>query len=243
MIRTSASLHEKVRAALAQEIQDGHYDLTGRIPPEPELCERFGVSRITVRRAVSDLEELGVVRRRQGAGTFILKRAEVLGSMSIGGFADKLSDTGGVKSRIVKSAETLPADQEVAASLGISLGDPVFVLERVFVLDEAALSLDRSIYPLRRYPGFAEKVTQDTSTYQVLRSDYGVHFAEVRREMSIGYTTAETATWLQRPEHEPLLVINKIALDRDGRVIHTARIESVPSRVTLRTVAYEDDSE
>lgn len=243
MIRTSASLHEQVRAALAQEIQDGHYDVTGRIPPEPELCDRFGVSRITVRRAVADLEELGVVRRRQGAGTFVVKPAEVLGAMSIGGFADKFSATGGAKSRVVKMAVTQTADDDIASSLGIPVGDPVFVLERVFKLDDAALSLDRSIYPLSRYPGFAEKIAEDTSTYQVLRTDYGVHFAEVQRDISIGYTTADTAAWLQRPEHEPLLVIEKVAFDRDGQVIHTARIESVPSRVTLRTIAYEDAPE
>lgn len=242
VIRTSASLHEQVRAALAQEIQDGRYDTTGRLPAEPELCERFGVSRVTVRRAVADLEELGVVQRRQGAGTFVTRRSDVLGAMSIGGFADKFSHTGGLKSRVIKTAATVPADAEMAESLEVEPDDPVFVLERVFLLDDAPLSLDRSIYPLGRYPGFAEKIAKDTSTYQVLRADYGVHFAEVRREMSIGYTTAETAKWLQRPVHEPLLVIKKIALDSSGAVIHTSRIESVPSRVTLRTVAYGDSA-
>lgn len=239
MIGSTASLHEQVRAALAQEIQDGRYDDTGRLPPEPELCERFGVSRITVRRAVSDLEELGVVRRRQGAGTFITKRSDVLGTMAIGGFADQISE-GGEKSRAIMRAVTVAADRSQAEALGIAAGSPVFVLERVFRIDGLPLALDRSVYSLDRYPGFADRISDETSTYRVLREEYGVHFAEVRREVRIGYTTAQTAEWLQRPEHEPLIVIEKVALDRDGAVIHTSHIESVPSRVTLRTVAYEE---
>jgi GntR family frlABCD operon transcriptional regulator len=239
VIGSTASLHEQVRAALAQEIQDGRYDDSGRIPSEPELCERFGVSRITVRRAVSDLEELGIVRRRQGAGTFITKRSDVLGTMAIGGFADQISE-GGEKSRAIMRAVTTAADPARASALGIATGSPVFVLERVFRIDGLPLALDRSVYSLERYPGFAERISDDTSTYRVLREEYGVHFAEVRREVRLGYTTAQTAEWLQRPEHEPLIVIEKVALDRDGAVIHTSHIESVPSRVTLRTVAYEE---
>ena len=159
--------------------------------------------------------------------------------MAIGGFADQLSESGSM-SRLIKSAEVVPADALAARELRVEPGSAVFILERVFLLDNVPLALDRSLYPLDRYPGFDKKVGTDTSTYQVFREVYGVHFAEVRREVRIGYTTAETAGWLQRPEHEPLLVIEKVALDRDGEVIHTSHIDSVPSRVTLRRVAYEE---
>ncbi|WP_456286575.1 GntR family transcriptional regulator [Microbacterium sp. JZ70] len=223
---------------LAQEIQDGRYSDTGRIPPEPELCERFGVSRITVRRAVADLEREGIVQRRQGTGTFVTDPPKLLSTMAIGGFADQLTATGR-KSRSVKRADVSDADARTARALGISPGSPILRLERVFLLNDVPLSLDRSVYSLDRYPGFAQKIEDDTSTYEVLRSDYGVRFAEVRREVRVGYTTAETAGWLQRPEHDPLIVIEKVALDQDGAVIHISHVETVPSRVTLQMIARE----
>jgi GntR family frlABCD operon transcriptional regulator len=223
---------------LAQEIQDGLYGETGRIPPEPELCERFGVSRVTVRRAVSDLEGQGIVQRRQGTGTFVTTPPKVLSTMAIGGFADQLTATG-TKSRSVKRAEVAEADAQTALALGVAPGTAVLRLVRVFSLNGVPLSLDRSVYSLERFPGFAEKVHDDTSTYQVLREDYGVRFAEVQREVRVGYTTAETAQWLQRPEHDPLVVVEKVALDRDGEVIHISHVETVPSRVTLKTIARE----
>lgn len=233
------SLHEQVRSALAQEINTGRYDTVGKLPAEPELCKRFGVSRITLRRAVSDLEDLGLVRRRQGTGTFVTGGGETLGTMAIGGFADKVT-SGGTKSRSVKRAEVTQADAKIAQALQVATGDTIFRLERVFLLNGVPLALDRSIYSLDRYPGFQTKIAAETSTYQVLREQYGVRFAEVRREVLIGYTTANTAEWLQMPEHDPLLVIEKVALDPAGDVIHISHVETAPSRVRLSMVAREE---
>ncbi len=240
MVRSSAALHEQVRATLAQEIADGVYDETGKIPAEPELCERFGVSRITVRRAVSDLEAMGTVRRRQGTGTFVTKRDNAISVMTIGGFADTYASRTDHMTRQVKRAEVTTADAQTAAALHVEPGAPVFALERVFLLDGVPISIDRSTYSLDRFPDLDKRVDAETSTYRVLREEYGVEFAEVRRDVRIGFTTPESAEWLQRPANEPLLVTDKVALDRAGQVIHTSRIEYPPSRVALRTVAYAD---
>lgn len=238
MVLSSGSLHERVRSVLSQEIQGGLYDEQGRIPTEPELCQRFGVSRVTVRRAVSDLEDMGLVRRQQGAGTFVTRRRDTPGAMTIGGFSDMFLGQH-VPSREIKRAETTQADAATAEILKIDHGASIFLLERVFGLDGVPHSLDRSVYSLDKYPGFAEKILPGTSTYQVLRDDYGVHFGEVRREIRIGYTNATTASWLDLPENEPLLVMEKVAVDQEGEVIHISHVETVSSRMTLRVTAHE----
>lgn len=236
----STPLHEQVRTLLLHEIESGAYAENQRLPPEPELCARFGVSRITVRRAVADLERLGHVRRQQGRGTFIaVPRQEVIGTMSVGGFADKLVGDG-VKERRVMRAEVVPADHKHAVRLDVPVGDPVFHLVRVFFLDGTPLSIDDSRYSLTRYPGLDGRISAETSTYQVLRDDYGVEFSEMDREIGVGFTNAQTAGWLDRPVRDPLIVIRKIALGRDGEVVHTSKVKVVPSRLTLNVVARAD---
>lgn len=236
MVSSGSPLHEQVRRALSQEIQDGRYDESGMLPAEPELCERFGVSRITVRRAVSDLEAQGMVQRRQGTGTFVTGPPQVLTTMAIGGFADLLPSSGEM-SREIKRSRIEHADNAVAEQLGVEPGARTLRLERVFSLNDIPLSLDRSVYSLDRYPGFEKKINAEASTYRILREQYDVTFAEVRREVRIGYTTAETAEWLHRPEHDPLVVVEKIALDTDGVTIHISHVETVPSRVRLQSIA------
>lgn len=240
MSRSAVPLHERVRVALAHDIEMGQYQDTGKLPAEPELCERFGVSRITVRRAVADLEELGLVRRRQGAGTYVRDRPELFATMMIAGFADQLSGEGGVQGRRIVGTRVVEADADLASRLGVEPGRPVFELDRVFTCDGFPITLDRSAYALDRYPGFDERIDESVSTYRVLREQYGVRFHEVQRTFTIGYTTKQTAAWLDRPESDPLIVIEKIALDADGGVIHLSHVESVPSRITLRMISREN---
>lgn len=236
----SAPLHEQIRSLLMHEIESGDYASVGKLPSEPELCARFGVSRITVRRAVADLEHLGLVRRQQGRGTFVAPAKDVLGTMSVGGFADKLVGEG-TKTRKVMSAEILNADEKRAERLDVPVGSPTLRLVRVFALDGIPLSIDVSRYSLLRYPGFDEKVADDVSTYQVLRDDYGVEFSEMHREIGVGFTNAQTAGWLQRPERDPLIVIRKRAMDQSGALVHTSRVRVVPSRVRLNVVSRSAD--
>lgn len=236
----SAPLHEQIRNLLMHEIESGVYASVGKLPSEPELCARFGVSRITVRRAVADLEQLGLVHRQQGRGTFVAPSKVALGTMSVGGFADKLVGDG-VKTRKVMRAEVLDADEKRAARLDVPLGSPTLRLVRVFALDGVPLSIDVSRYSLLRYPGFDKKVGDDISTYQVLRDEYGVEFAEMHREIGVGFTNEQTAAWLQRPERDPLIVIRKRALDKAGVLVHTSRVRVVPSRVRLNVVSRTAD--
>ncbi|TLY53887.1 MAG: GntR family transcriptional regulator, partial [Gammaproteobacteria bacterium] len=66
--------HRQVYSSLSRDIHSGRWKLGERLPSEAQLVERFGVSRITIGRAVRDLQTAGLVERRAGSGTFV-KRA------------------------------------------------------------------------------------------------------------------------------------------------------------------------
>lgn len=234
------SLHEQVRNTLLFEIESGGFPDDGRLPSETELCERFNVSRITVRRAVADLEAMGMLTRRQGKGTFATPPRSTIGTMAMGGFSDHMSGGGEMSRRIIR-ATTSAADSEMAVRLGVEVGSPILRLLRVFLLDGTPLSLDDSTYSLERYPGFDARVDDGISTYRILREEYDVHFHEVERTIGVAFTTEESAALLERPEHDALIVIDKIARDRNDDVIHISRVEAVPSRLELRMTAREDD--
>jgi len=74
MIGTADSKHAQVFAALALDIREGRWLPGERVPSEAELVERFGVSRITVSRAMRDLKQAGLVSRRPGSGSFVTDR-------------------------------------------------------------------------------------------------------------------------------------------------------------------------
>src|SRR5690349_3513479 len=129
MDRAAPPLHEQVRNVLIHSIEAGEFP-DGRLPSEARLCERFGVSRITVRRAVSDLEGMGVVERQQGRGTFVVQRRSSLGTMSVQGFSDQLTG-GSTPTRRIVGRDVTPADARTAEALGVTRGSPVLRLIRV----------------------------------------------------------------------------------------------------------------
>lgn len=235
---SSLPLHQQVRNQLSSEIEAGAFGELGRLPSEAELCARFGVSRISVRRAISDLEEQGMLIRRQGVGTFVNTRPAMLATISMIGFADQLSGEGKT-GREIKVSRLEPADAETAERLGIDEGAEIFRLVRVFSLDGSPVSVDDTCYSADRYPGFNELVAEGSSTYDLLQNRYGVHFGAVQRSFGVSFTTAETAAWLDRPERDPLVLIEKVATDVDGEVIHVSRVEAVPGRVEIQMTARE----
>lgn len=240
---SAVSVAEQVRIAIGSEIEAGAFK-DGRLPSEAELCARFGVSRITLRRALGDLEAQGLVTRRQGMGTFINDPEPILATMSMGSYVDQLLAGGRpVKSiqRDIKVAEVLAADKDVANLLGVPEGHDVIRLVRVFALKGQPLSLDDAYYDADRYPGFLDRVTNETSTYALLQDHYGVQFGSADRYFGVTYLSAETSRWMARPEWDPVLAVDKTAYDLGGGIIHISRLQMVPSRLRVKTHASAAD--
>src|SRR2546423_7476238 len=85
--------HRQVYSSLSRDIHSGRWKLGERLPSEAQLVARFGVSRITIGRAVRDLQAAGLVERRAGSGTFV-KRAHAAGGCSFGLLIPNREETG-----------------------------------------------------------------------------------------------------------------------------------------------------
>jgi GntR family transcriptional regulator len=148
MITRGPSLTEQVRSHIKTLITEGGF-VDGRIPPEVELATDLGVSRTTVRDALSRLEHEGAVVRRQGAGTFvntaglrIKTRLEEMWS-----YEEMLRDHGFTPKVEVVAVRREPADADVAATLEIGSNDTVVAIEKVFYEDETPVVLTYNWVP------------------------------------------------------------------------------------------------
>ena len=136
MIDRSPSLTDQVKAHLKEQIVDGAFE-EGRIPSENELATELGVSRTTVRDALSRLEQEGAIYRKQGAGTFVNQPGLQIKSRleEIWAYEDVLEDHGYTPSVRVLRVDREAADAAIAAELGLEAGDPLVVIEKLFLED------------------------------------------------------------------------------------------------------------
>lgn len=228
-------LYEQLRMALRERLENGVIAPGERLPSEAELCQKYGVSRITVRRAVDELVEEGVLERRQGKGTFVAqKRAvvsvESLNSDATEGFHSRYKDR---KRSLIVSMREYPANRNEQQWLHLGEDDHVLVLTRQMLLDGKPWMIDRATYSARRFPGFFDQVKNDTSTYQLMQEVYGVVMCRAYREITLTYATNEQGKLLGCAPGTPLFKTFKVVYDDRDEPVHLSSTFSMAEGVVL----------
>ncbi len=178
--------HERIAAVLATEIRAGRVERGSRLPGETVLARRFAVSRNTVRSALAELSDAGLIATRTGKGSYVCFDGQVLDGHL--GWARALAEHGAaVAVRVLGiSARTDPA---LAARLGL-VEDRFIVVRRVRELSDAtAVSYERSLLPclpeLSHLP--LDGLVDDSLTLTLARAGlYGAHGTQqVRRQAAL----------------------------------------------------------
>ena len=155
MLKRAPSLTDQARNHIRELILAGEFP-DGRIPPETELAEALGISRTTVRDALSRLEIEGAITRKQGAGTFV--NAPMLQIKSrldeIWSYTDMLEAHGFTPAtRILKVIQTTAnspsAGPHAAADLRLDPTEPVLIVRKLFLENDQPAILARNVVPLR----------------------------------------------------------------------------------------------
>lgn len=153
MLRRAPSLTDQVKAHIKDLIVQGEF-IDGRIPPEMELAEVLGVSRTTVRDALSRLEMEGTISRRQGAGTFVNNPVLQIRSRldEIWGYAAMLEAHGFTPSTQLISVSHVPADASpfdecTAVDLQLVPDDPLLLISKLFLENEVPVILTHNSIP------------------------------------------------------------------------------------------------
>jgi len=177
------ALYEKTIAFILQLIDENRLREGDQLPTELRLAQQAGVSLVTVRRALAELAAQGVVRRKQGRGTFVARprvRAETtrVGSLRNGLHLDARSR---LETRLLKCVSRVAADDE-HRSLALPNGASVWEISRLRRLNRRPLILETSVIPKLLAPdlGAQLKRREPRSLYELLEAVYGLK--EAREE-------------------------------------------------------------
>ena len=130
--RTRPSLRHRIAESLRERLEAGEFVAGTRLPSEPELARRLGVSRGSLRSAIALLEADGLLRRKHGSGTFVTDRPLLRNDLSQNfGVSDLIAATGLEPGTAEARATCEPAPPDVAEAFGVEPGAPLSVLRRV----------------------------------------------------------------------------------------------------------------
>ncbi len=219
--------YAKVKAHLKHGLAAGHWPPGALMPSEAELVAQFGVSRMTVSRALRELQSEGLVQRSQGVGTFAAPLHRVSSTLTLHDLHEEIEARGHRHEATVQLHRAEKAAAGLAAQLGVPSGAEVF--HSLIVHRENGVPLqceDRYVNPATA-PGYLHAdLTRITPTHYLFqttalwRAQYSIEAARA---------TAQEAGLLQMPPDEPCLVLVRRTFTRDA-VITLARLVHPGSR-------------
>lgn len=209
-----------VAAELRRAIDKGSHAPGSRLPSERALSKQFGVSRVTMRRAIAELEGEGLLRVARGSGAYV--RADMPVRFQLGDkvrFSKDLTATDANLTRKVFSAKEGPASADIAARLNLQPGEAVLDMCLIAYADALPVSVVMRSCSAKRFLGLAEKFATMGSFTAALR-DYGVtDYWRRSTDITARMPTEAEARLLQQSRLTPVLAYAGEDIDADGTVI------------------------
>lgn len=219
---TRIALWQRIVSHFERLIAEGDITPGSQLPPEPRLIEQFGVSRNTIRRAMAELEERGLIRIGQGQGTFVADRALLYRISSRTRFSQNLAAEGRAGNVEILAMQRRAAGED-GAFLGIASDAPVLTVRNRSWTEEMPLNLSNTVYPLERYPDLEEIRAQFDSQTKLL-AHYGIaDYVRLKTFFSARPPSEEEARLLQIPRSRWVMQTLKIDADVDGRPVALSR--------------------
>jgi GntR family transcriptional regulator len=200
-------------------ISSGEWQEGDRLPPERQLCRDFDVSRSTLRQALGELEERGLITRHQGRGTFVTRPRVQLPIAGVFSIRDALAARGVRLATRVVNVEIIDAGRQLASDLGCLPGDRVVHLERLRLADDEPMVLDSAHLRADLFPGLEDTDFEKRSLYATLTEDFGRTPAEAVETLEPVILTPHECQLLEVPRHTPALLTRRVTADARGEVI------------------------
>jgi GntR family transcriptional regulator len=207
-------LYTQVRERLREMIMDGAYPPQAQLPSESEIGAMFGVSRITVRQALADLQRENLIFKIPGKGAFVAKPKAFQQLSQLEGFAEALGRMGYEVRNRVLSHRTLPAPPQVRDRLQLAPDALVSEIRRVRLVNREPISYEVTYLPAHIGERLREKDLPGRDIFLILENDFGLPLGHA--DLQIDAMLADERLG------EALSVAEGAAVLRIERLTHTA---------------------
>ncbi|WP_031504968.1 GntR family transcriptional regulator [Pseudothermotoga hypogea] len=219
-------LYYRVYRELKRRISEGEYKPGDRIPPEIELVKSFGVSRLTIRRALEELKSEGLISRHKGKGTFIVGKKEEESMNVLKGFTDKAKEEGlSVRSHVLEN-RLIEIPPELCQVFGLEQGAMVVLLRRVRFLNDEPVAIEAAyLNPAVdvRILSILKKDMSKESLYEFLRNELKIPLIRALEELELTHVSSSDAKHLGLQPGACALLRKRYTYTTNGKCVEFVR--------------------
>jgi GntR family transcriptional regulator len=219
-----AALYRRVAGTLREKIVRGDYPIGTNLPPENELCERFAVSRHTIRQALRQLRDDGLVTSRQGAGTIVVKPASKSGYVQTVASIEELVQYATENRYDVNASEVVTCDTQLARKLGCARGEKWLRITGFRYPPQQSTPICwTEVYIRPQYGGAIKTLARRKGAiYAGIEAMYGLRFAEVQQTLRVRDVPKEIAGKLRVDVGSPVVEVCRVYRLTTGTVAEIA---------------------
>ncbi len=224
---------KSIALSLTSDIAEGRYKTGDQLPTEAQLASQHGVNRHTVRRALSDLAEQGLVHSRRGAGVFVTARPTDYPIGKRVRYHKSISASGKIPGKRILTLTTRTADDAEAEALQLEPGATVHVYDGLSLADGQPIGLFQSVFPADRLPNILVALSETQSVTKALQVCGVQDYTRASTRLTARAATATQALHLRLTEGAPVLFSTGINADTNGVPVEFGRTVFAGERVTL----------
>lgn len=231
----SPNTYLQVKEDIIAAILNGTYRPHDRLPSQRALAEEYGLSHMTVRRAINELKHEGFIRAQQGRGLFVAESKQEAELGPLFGFTEDMALRGMTASSRVLAAKIVNASTMLAHTLKVVVDAPLIHLKRLRLADNEPMAIQSAYLPHGLCPGLLDHDLERRSLFEVLRDNYGLHLADSESAAGAELASEEEAELLKLTLPAALLVTEQITYIDSGQPVEYVRSLYRGDRYRLRT--------
>lgn len=227
--------YHQLKTIVREHVTNGDWRPGDLIPSERDLSERYGVSRMTARQAITELANEGLLYRKQGKGTFVAWPKITQQLTNLTSFTEEMRARGQRPGTKVLETGMTTADEDIALRLQIRPGQRLFQVRRLRLADDEPLAVERSLIS---FLGCEQLLSEDlgkTSLYTLLETKYAVPPVEAEQELEAGLADAATARLLRITVGSPVLLLRRMTYTARKQPFEYAESVYRGDKYTFRT--------
>ncbi len=208
-------LYVQIQEYIAEMILSGHLPPETKLPSEREFSHDLGVSRMTVRRSITELVNEGMLERRHGSGTYVAKPRLTFDSRELISYIQAMHSRGIATASQLLEFGQVPASKRLAERTKVEIGDPLYRVILLRLANRVPFVLERYYFPASRLPNLEEYDLEKTSILTLLAEGYGIHFAHISQTIEAVSASETVAQQLRVEEGFPLLLVTRTILRKE----------------------------
>ncbi|MBI4690660.1 MAG: GntR family transcriptional regulator [Nitrospirae bacterium] len=218
-------LYIQLEEIIKKKIEDKEWAIGSQIPTEEELCKIYGVSKATVRPAISELVRQGYLTRQQGKGTFVCKKIISEGLTMLVSFKELMLEAGiNFSTKVLAQTVMMPTD-DLDIKLNIPEDKHIIYLKRLRTADSEPILLQETYIPYHVCPQMLAEDIENNSLFELVEKKHGIKITKVKDYIEIAYPDKEEGRLLGLHEGSAALLLTQQFYSGDTQIMYMRSIK------------------